>query len=107
MNTQHPAVALLAAARALSRYEPADAADLAYTLRTLNDLTETDTVLGRLGDALDAWATAAAAEDWGNAERIADMLRGADTRLQAVAEYLDRAREATGHWNEGTAGSAD
>lgn len=98
MNTQHPAATFLAAARALAGYQPAGPADLAYTLCALNDLTETDTVLGRLGTALDAWAETVTAEAWQDGERIADMLRGADTRLQSVAEYLDRAREATGHW---------
>jgi hypothetical protein len=77
--------------------EPQHPAALAYTLRTLNDLTQTDTVLGRLGSALDVWA-GTAAQSWENGERIADMLRDADGRLQTVAEYLDRAREATGHW---------
>lgn len=104
MNTQHPAVTLLAAARALARYSPAGPEDLAYTLRTLNTLTGSDSVLYHLGAALDAWADTAAAEAWPGGELVADMLRGADERLGAVAEYLDRARAATGHWNaEGSA----
>lgn len=100
MNTQHPA-----AARALAGYQPADPADLAYTLRTLNTLTGSGSVLYHLGTALDAWADTAATEAWPDGELVADMLRGADEHLGAVAEYLDKARAATGHWN-GTEGSA-
>ena len=97
--TAHPAEQLLAAARDLVGYDPTGPADLAYTLRTLNTAPGSDNVLYRLGGALDAWADLADGEAWTNGDLIADMLRAAAENLQAVGEFLDRAREATGHWD--------
>ena len=105
MNTQHPAVTLLAAVQAVAGYEPTGPEDLAYLLRTLNNLPDPDTVLDRLGHALDTWANLAETEAWPGGGEIAEWLRGADEHLQAVATFLDRARAATGYW-DGTEGSA-
>lgn len=97
MTAPAPAAALLDAARTIAAHQPADPAELADTLRALNDLTG-PSVFGLLGEAFDRWAEAA--HTWPGGEMIADHLSGAGERLATVAESLDRARADTGHYND-------
>lgn len=96
--TTTPAAALLNAARNLAAHNPASPAELAETLRALNDLTG-ESVLGLLSDTLDRWAELATGHAWANSEQIADNLLGASERISNIAEFLDKARADTGHWN--------
>lgn len=97
--TTTPAAALLDAARTLAAHNPASPAELAEILRALNDLTTADCVLGQLSDALDRWAELVTGHAWANSEQIADNLLGASERISNIAEFLDKARADTGHWN--------
>lgn len=96
--TTTPAAALLNAARNLAAHNPASPAELAETLRALNDLTG-ESVLGLLSDTLDRWAELVTEHAWANSEQIADNLLGASERISNIAEFLDKARADTGHWN--------
>lgn len=81
----------------LGEYQPADPADLAHLLRSLADVAGDD-ILTRLQTALDTWAEHATGELWPDAELIATWLQRATEHLSSVAEALDHARQATGHY---------
>lgn len=106
MTAPHPAAApLIDAARALAAYQPADAEDLARLLRSIHDLTGRESLLNHLSAALYRWANDQAGNYRACSDQIIDHLSHADELLGPLGEAIDRAREATGHWNAGGDGA--
>ncbi len=106
-SNPHPAAApLLDAATTLAGYQPTDQADLAWLLRSIHDLTSRESLLNHLSAALYRWANDQAGNYRAVSEQIVDHLSHADELLSPVGAAIDKAREATGHWNAGEGGAA-
>ena len=98
-STVHPAVApVIEALNTLANYQPTSAPDLADVLKTVHDMYG-ETVIDALAVALRKLAGRTPTP------QVTGHLNEAADKLYALgADEIDRAREATGHYN-GTAGT--
>lgn len=102
MNHPTPTGAQLAnqaadALRALAYHQFTNPDDFATTLNRLHG-TDSHTVIAALLTLLDRFASTAATH-FEQTPLIADYLQAAGEHISgAAADFIDRAREATGHW---------